>query len=546
MRGARGVRARQGDHAPSVVARMALSERTPLPRRAFLRGPGIVLGAALLERGLGALDTRAQLAPAKELVIAQGADFANFDPHFSTDLGALFSIYDTLVARRRDNRLYPSLATRWALRGPTTWEFELRPGVRFHNGDPFSAEDVKFSIERTYDPNAKTLMASVFRGVERVHAPDPSRVHIYTRRPDPLLPARLAFLGGHILPKRYVEKVGSDGINTHPIGTGPVRFVESIRGDRLVLEAAPDYWGGRVDAARVVFKPIPEMAIRVAALLRGEVDLCTDLTPDHTVRVGQHPATKVEEVLFAGLYVLAVNSRRPPLDNPLVKQALSLAIDRSSIVKTLWRGLGLVPNGPVPRGDRFHDDTLPPLAYDPALARRRLAEAGYNGETVVLESTAGYLANDKAMGEAIVAMWRDAGVNGRLEIVEYSVIAQKARQKTFRGLRWAGPTSTLGDPDGMMWRLLGPGGSHDTWRHPRFDELGDAAQFSLDEEFRRRAYREMTAIVLEHLPWIPILQPMSLYGTRRDIDWKAYANGQIEIRRFNLRFHQPESTETHR
>jgi peptide/nickel transport system substrate-binding protein len=514
-----------------------MSQRAALPRRAFLRRAGLAVGGAVLERGLGG-QARAQIAPARDVVIAQGADVPTFDPHFSTDLGALFSIYDTLVTRRRDNQLHPSLATRWRLLGPTTWEFELRSGVRFHNGDAFTAEDVKFSVERTYDPRVKTLMASVFRTVERVEIPDSGRVRFHTRRPDPLLPERLAFLGGQILPKRYVEQVGPDGINTHPIGTGPARFVESARGDRLVLEAAPHYWGEPIDAGRVVFKPMPEMAIRVAALLRGEVDLATDLTPDHAVRIKQHPATRVEQVLFAGLFVLAVNSRRPPLDNPLVKQALSLAIDRSAIVKTLWRDRGFVATGPIPRGDRFYDDTLPPLAYDPALARRRLAEAGYKGEPVVLESTAGYLANDKAMGEAVVAMWQDAGINARLELVEYSIIAQKTRDRAFKGVRWAGPTSSLGDPDGMMWRLLGPGGSHDAWRHPRFDELGHAAQVSLDEASRRQAYREMTAIVLEHLPWIPILQPMLLYGVRRDLDWKASPNGQLEIRRFNLRFHR--------
>jgi peptide/nickel transport system substrate-binding protein len=476
------------------------------------------------------------MARTRELVIAQGADVANFDPHFSTDLGALFSIYDTLVARRGDNRLYPSLATRWRLLEPTLWEFELRSGVRFHNGDSFTAEDVKFSIERTFDPKARTRVASVFAGVVRVEAPDPSRVHVHTGRPDPLLPARLAFYGGQILPRRYVERVGAEGLNARPIGTGPVQFVERVMGDRLVLEAAPDYWGEKIDAVRVVFKPVPEVATRVAALLRGEVDLSTELTPDHVPRIEQHPAARVEEVLLAGLFVLAVNCGRPPLDQPPVRQALSLAIDRGAIVKALWHGRGFVPNGPIPRGDSFYDDTLPFLGHDPDLARRRLAEAGYRGEPIVLESTAGYLANDKPMGEAIVAMWRDAGINARLEIVEYSVIAQKAREKTFKGLRWAGPISTLGDPDGMMWRLLGPGGALDTWRHPRFDELGRAAQVSLDPEFRRRAYREMTAIVLEHVPWIPILQPMSLYGVRRELDWQAYPNGQIEIRRFNLRF----------
>jgi peptide/nickel transport system substrate-binding protein len=508
------------------------SAPAPVTRRDFLRS-AVALGAGVPGLALGGPDRA--WAARRELVIAQGADVANLDPHFSTDVGALFSIYDTLVARRGDQRLHPSLATRWRLLGPTVWEFELRTGVRFHNGDPFTAEDVKFSIERTYDPRARTRVASVFAGVERVEAPDPGRVLFHTRQPDALLPARLAFYGGQILSKRYVDKVGAEGLNAHPVGTGPVQFIERVVGDRLVLEAVPGYWGDGVDATRVVFKPVPEMATRVTALLRGEVDLATDITPDHVARIEQHPATRVEEVLLAGLFVLAVNSRRPPLDNPLVKQALSLAIDRGAIVKALWHGRGFIPNGPIPRGDSFYDDTLPPLAHDPDLARRRLAAAGYAGDAVVLESTAGYLANDKPMGEAIVGMWRDAGINARLEIIEQSVIAQKARERTFKGLRWAGPISTLGDPDGLMWRLLGPGGALDAWRHPRFDELGRAAQISLDPEFRRRAYREMTAITLEHVPWIPIIQPMLLYGVRRELDWQAYPNAQIEIRRFNLR-----------
>jgi peptide/nickel transport system substrate-binding protein len=511
-----------------------MSDRAVISRSAFLRGAAGALGAGLLERVLGGR-ARASTAKPRELTIAQGADVANLDPHFSTDLGALFSVYDTLVARRGDNRLHPSLATRWRLLGPTVWEFELRRGVRFHNGDPFTAEDVKFSIERTYDPKARSRVASIFAGVERVETPDPGRVLFHMRRPDVLLPARLAFYGGQVLPKRYVEKVGSDGLNARPVGTGPVQFVERVMGDRLVLEAAPDYWGEAIDVSRVIFKPVPEMATRVAALLRGEVDLVTDITPDHVARIEQHPATRVEEVLLAGLFVLAVNSRRPPLDNPLIKQALSLAIDRGALLKALWHGRGFVPNGPIPRGDSFYDDTLAPLAHDPDLARRRLAAAGYTGDAVVLESTAGYLANDKPMGEAIVSMWREVGVNAQLEIVEPSVMAQKAREKTFKGLRWAGPISTLGDPDGMMWRLLGPGGALDTWRHSRFDELGRAAQVSHDPEFRRGAYREMTAITLEHVPWIPILQPMLLYGVRREVDWHAYPNAQIEIRRFNLR-----------
>ncbi len=231
-----------------------------------------------------------------------------------------------------------------------------------------------------------------------------------------------------------------------------------MKDDRVVLDANRDYFQGKIAADRVNFRPIPETVARIAALLAGEVDLITKLPPDHADRVAKHPTTKVEGALYAGLYVLMVNSRRPPLDNPKVKQALSLAIDREAIVKEMFHGQGIIPSQPIAKGDNHFDESLPPLKYDPNLAKQRLKEAGYKGEEIVFESGQGLIVNDKEMGEAIVTMWRDIGVNAKLEVLETTVRAQKLREKSFKGLSWADPTSTLRDPDGMMWRLLAPGG----------------------------------------------------------------------------------------
>ena len=145
------------------------------------------------------------------------------------------------------------------------------------------------------------------------------------------------------------------------------------------------------------------------------------------------------------------------------------------------------------------------------------------------------MSNDKQMSEAIQGMWRDAGINAKVEVIEYSVRAQKNREKSFKGIFWSDPTSTLGDPDGMMWRLLGPGGPQDYWRHPRFDELGNAARFSVDEKFRGEAYREMTKIFLEHFPWVPVIQPYEDYGLQKYVEWTPNPNQQFEVRRFNLK-----------
>ncbi|HWN14157.1 MAG TPA: ABC transporter substrate-binding protein [Candidatus Dormibacteraeota bacterium] len=509
-----------------------------LTRRDLLKGAAALGAAAAVPLTAGG-PALAQTTQKKELITAQSGDVSKFDPHYSTssnDVRVSFNLFDNLTSRHPDGKLYPGLATEWKLEGPTTWRFKLRQGVKFHNGDPLTSADVKYSIERTYDPAAKTMVATVFGTIEKVDAPDASTIVITTKKPDPLLAARLAFYGGQVVPKKYLESVGSDAFNAKPVGSGPVRFSSWVKDDRAVLEANPDYWGGKIDMDRWIMRPIPETAPRIAALLKGEVDAITQLPPDQEERVAGNASTRVAGALYAGLYVLAVNSKRPPLDNPLVKQALSLAIDREAIVKELWRGRGVVPNGPIAKGDNHFDASLPPLAYNPAEAKARLQKAGYKGEEIFIETTVAYVSQDKAMAEAIAAMWKDVGVNVKVEVIEYSVRAQKNREKSFKGVFWSDPTSTLSDPDGMMWRLLGPGGPQDYWREAKFDELGNAARFSVDEKFRGQSYKEMTKIFLEHLPWLPVIQPYEDYGIQKYIDFTPNPNQQFEIRRFNFKF----------
>jgi peptide/nickel transport system substrate-binding protein len=507
-----------------------------ITRRELLQGAAAAGAAATFPTPRPA---QAQTTQKRELVVAQGGDISKFDPHFSTssnDIRVSFNIFDNLIARRPDGKLHPALATEWKLQGQTAWAFKLRQGVKWHNGDPFTSADVKFSLERTLDPAQKTRVNTVFTTVDRVEAPDPFTVVIHTKKPDALLAARLAFYGGQIVPQKYLSTVDNDTFNAKPVGTGPVRFVSWTKDDKVVLEANPYYWGGRIDADRVIFRSVPETAPRIAGLLKGELDVITQLPPDHSERVNANPGTHAVGTLYAGLYVLAVNSKVPPLDNPLVKQALSLAMDRETIVKELWRGRGIVPSGPIAKGDNHFDASQPAFKYDPREARERLKKAGYKGEEVVIETTVGYTANDKPMSEAIQAMWRDAGINAKVEVVEYSVRSQKNRDKSFKGLWWSDPTSALSDPDGMMWRLLAPGGPQDYWRHARFDELGEAARLSVDEKFRGQAYKEMTKIFLEHLPWLPVIQPYEDYGLQKYVEWTPNPNQQFEVRRFAFRF----------
>src|SRR5947207_12903503 len=187
---------------------------TNISRRDLLKNLAVV-GAAGAVAPV-ATPAQAQTTQKRDLVVAQGGDIAFFDPHMSTsanDIRISFNVFDNLISRHPDQKLYPMLATEWKLEGQTTWRFKLRQGVKWHNGDPFTSADDKFSIVRTYDPHVKTMVATALTTIDRIEAPDATTLVIHTKKPDPLLPGRLGFYGGQIVPKKYVESVGNDAFN---------------------------------------------------------------------------------------------------------------------------------------------------------------------------------------------------------------------------------------------------------------------------------------------------------------------------------------------
>jgi peptide/nickel transport system substrate-binding protein len=480
------------------------------------------------------------LAGKTDLIVVQGTDASRFDPHMSTasqDVSVTLNIFDNLIFREADNSLKPALATEWRNLNDTTWQIKIRRGVRFHDGEPLNAETVRFSISRTLSTgDPRVVTRATFATVDKVEVIDDYTLNITTTAPDPLLPARLAFYGGQIIPKQYFLRVGADEFNVKPVGTGPLRFVEWVKDDRVVLEANRDWWGGRIAFEKMILKPMPETAARVAALLRGEADIITKLPPDDVDRVKRSSRATAVGAPFAGFYVVATDYRRPfPMNNRYFHQALSLAIDRNAIVRDLWRGQAVLPNGMYPRGDWVYDSSVPPLEYSTAKSKELLQRIGYKGQEVVLEAATGYMVNDRQLGEALVAMWRTVGINVKLEIIEFSVRQQKVREKAFKAMFLADPTSPYGDPDGMVWRLTGPGSTQDYLRVARLDKLMVEARQTLDQNKRKSLYDQAQKIYLEYLQWIPIIQPIESYGIQRYVDWRPRPNQEILIKDVRLK-----------
>jgi ABC-type transport system substrate-binding protein len=469
-------------------------------------------------------------------VVAQGGDIAYLDPHLSVlnDIRVSFNLYDNLTSRRPDGEAPPRLATDGSS-GATAWVFKLRSGVKFHNGDPFTSADVKFSIDRTLDTTLKgNRVSTVLTTVDRVEAPDPSTAIVHTKKPDPLLPARLGFYGGQIVPKKYVESVGPETFNQKPIGTGPLRFVSWTKDDRVVLEANGDYWGGKPDFDRLILRGVPEMAPRVAALIKGEVDIITQLPPDQGERVKANASTVVSGALYGGLYVLAVNSKVKPLDDP-VSQAGAVARHRPRADhQELWRGRGIAPSGMIAKGDNHFDPSLPPLAYNPKGGEGAAQEkAGYKNEEIfIIETTAGYLAGDKPM----------AGPSGDVEgrrrqrqgrgLPRYSVRSQKMRDKALRACTGPIPPRRSAIPTGMVWRLIGRAAFWDYWRHPSSTRWAPPRVLG-GREVPRRGLQEDDEGLPRALPVDPRHPALRGLRAAEYVEWTPDPLQQLEIRRFN-------------
>ncbi|HEX9017139.1 MAG TPA: ABC transporter substrate-binding protein, partial [Chloroflexota bacterium] len=254
------------------------------------------------------------------------------------------------------------------------------------------------------------------------------------------------------------------------------------------------------------------------------------LPPDSVAQVNSSANAMAVGVPYAGLYVLGGNYLKPfPMNNNLVHQALSLAIDRAAIVKSIWRGQGEVPTGIYPRGDFAFDPSLPPLEYNVDKAKALLKQANYNNEEIWLQTTDGYVAQDKQMAESVTTMWKDAGVNAKMEVIEYSVRGQLYRDKNFKGYYWSDPTDIYNDPVGMVWRLTGPNGPQEYLKMPEWQSIMEKAVSTVDPAQRKALYLDAQKIYMQYQVWTPIIQPVESYGVQRFIDWKPRGNQVFRV-----------------
>jgi len=472
-------------------------------------------------------------SPTGRIVIAQGTDAASLDPQRQNDAfstSVLSNLFDTLVYRAADLSLQPGLATAWALVDDTTWRVTLRPGVAFHDGSAFTAADVKFSLERPLDPALGSPLSGRFAVIAGVDVIDDLTVHVRTTAPYPLLPARLS--EWFMLSQAYVEATDPAALAITPMGTGAYRFVEWVKDDRLVLTANEAYWRGAPAIRDVVFRPIPELSTRVAALQSGDVDLVTNVPAFRQAEVAAAAALDVRSVPSTFFqYVALDGTKNPVLADVRVRQAIQYATNVEEIVEFLFDGAAERIAVPLAFGTFGLDEGIEPYAYDPERARALLAEAGYpSGIRFALDAPVGRYAQDKETAEALVGQWAQVGIQVDLNVNEWSVQLTKYRAGTeltdahFMG--WG--TSTF-DADDVFFGAFANQPTKNNYENLELTDLVLRARSSMDPAERERLYADAQRIVYEEVPWVVLFQQVDIYGVRADLAWQPRPDQKIEV-----------------
>jgi peptide/nickel transport system substrate-binding protein len=343
------------------------------------------------------------------------------------------NIGDCLVWRDRDTAEFvPWLAESWENVDDTTWTFKLKEGITFHNGEPFNAEAVKYTIERI-KADETALVHAQWTFIDQINIIDDYNVEFKTVANEPAFLSKMAGTACQVVPPVYTEEVGTEGFGQAPVGTGPFKFVEWVRDDRVVLEANPDYFQGAPGVDRLIFRAIPEDSTRVAELLTGGVDLITSVPMQDQARVTAAGNLAVDSFLTTQVQLIALRSGPSSTyedwtgvtEDPRIRQAIAYAIDRQAIVDlmggTVVPTLSRIIPPTLGASDQFYGQVG---TYDPARARELLAEAGYNGEPLTFHSTTAW-PMQREVTEAITAMLQDVGLNIDLQIMELTAFREQ-------------------------------------------------------------------------------------------------------------------------
>jgi peptide/nickel transport system substrate-binding protein len=504
----------------------------------------VLVCGLLLMPTAGALTTGAAAqSAASTLVIDITADAESMDPPFVTQVSgnsAINSMFDFLVERGYDGSIQPMLADSWSFPDPTTVELNLHKGVKFHNGEPFTADSVKFSIERILDkslaaPVLGSFPTATFQDVEVV---DDYTVRLHFSQPEASVFDALAQCCA-MLPPRYYSENSTEYLASNPVGSGPFKFVEWVRDDHVTVAMNPGYWGtntykGAPLVQTVVFRPVPNEAARVADLLNGTADMILDVAPDDidAVRSMASSGYQIVPSAAARLQFVEFMPRKStdPLADRRVRQALNYAVDVQSLIDNLYKGLGSRQSSPIVTGALGYDPSVAPYEYNPTYARQLLGAAGYgNGLSLVMDLAS---SDPDTTANAVIGQLKQVGVDvtsRRLDLTTFNdqwcvstpqFTCRKGESADLRIARWGG----MSDPavflqyTTMCGAFLG-----DPYTcNQDVTNLAKQASATFDQDQRAALYSQISQMLRDDPMAIYLSNAVTVYGVGPRVQgWKG-------------------------
>jgi peptide/nickel transport system substrate-binding protein len=534
-------RSSRREHSAFVVfANQMRTEQMPTNRRQVIQSAAAGAGLAVASSVTISLRADARQTPPTSqsidtLRIAMSSLPPQLDPQTDTFI-VMVRVYnmafDTLIQRDWANggALVPGLATSWTQVDETTLELVLRPGVTFQDGSPFTANDVKFTFDRTIDGDAR-LAANGRYGLTAVQAVDDLTVRLITDGPRGNLLLLLTDPGAEIVPAAYFQQVGYEAFQQMPLGTGPYRVTEFVPDTRIAFTAHTGYWGGAPAAASVEVVPIPEVSTRLAALQNGEIDMAMDLPPDQISDLEKDGQFAISTVSPLNLNIFAIVGANPPMDRKEVRQALNLGIDRQAIVEQLLGGYGVWPTGLQSTLDPLYTER-PQIPYDPDRARELLATAGYAGEEIRLAyDSPNYYPLEQEWTQVIVSGWSEIGLNVTMSPIELNQREAITAESDYHLYT----TSSGNVADVNLAQVYAKATAEYQILHTpgQFDELNNIvaqAQQTVDEAQRRDLYAQALTFLDDFVMVLPLFTINRNTATKPTIAFQETPRFGIELR----------------
>jgi peptide/nickel transport system substrate-binding protein len=475
-----------------------------------------------IKRTIAAVSVAALLtapAMADTLTIAQNFDPQTLWPNGTTasdNLNAGSAMVEALFWQDpRVNEIRPLLATGYEMESPTSVVVKLRESVTFTNGEPMNADAVVHSVNIFIDKEQAPAYAQVARAFSGAEKIDDLTVRISLHNPYP--PLALALSQIYIVPPKYWTEVGLEAYGQKPIGTGPFKFVEWVRDDKLVMDRNEDYWGDLPEGIDgLIWRPVPDDASRVAGLTTGEYQIAKDLPVTAIPSLENEAELALVPVPSYRIYQIGLASQEQhvsPLQDKLVRQALNYAIDKEAIVNSLFFGKAEMLKGQVLRASQLgFNDSLKDYPFDPEKAKALLAEAGYpDGFEIPFKFPSGRYAQDREVSEAIAGMLADVGIKTNMVALEPGEFLRQLRAQELAPMYFVG-LAPQDDPAFQASQYVS------TWRYTpianaEIDALAEAGARETDTEKRAMIYSDMMAIMHEEAPIIFLYQGIDVYGT---------------------------------